>query len=172
MGKYQPSSICDTFSMEIHSSICHTFSMGIRERGSVLYLEMAKEMSKYHTDASAGKRPKKLLPPKLSMQTELYCLAVHKTLGNVPENTQYSRNKSLLHSQNNITFVVVAPFSPFDYILAGMALLASYDSELLARSHFDATRGHACQMRMRSSHANARCILLLVMVAFGHLLIS
>ena len=43
---------------------------GIRERGSVLYLGMAKEISKYHTDAPAGKRPKKLLPPKPSMQTE------------------------------------------------------------------------------------------------------
>ena len=42
----------------------------IRERGSVLYLGMAKEISKYHTDAPAGKRPKKLLPPKPSMQTE------------------------------------------------------------------------------------------------------
>ena len=50
----------------------------IRERGSVLYLGMAKEISKYHTDAPAGKRPKKLLPPKPSMQTEWYCLAVHK----------------------------------------------------------------------------------------------
>ena len=44
--------------------------LGIRERGSVLYLGMAKEISKYHTDAPAGKRPKKLLPPKPSMQTE------------------------------------------------------------------------------------------------------
>ena len=42
----------------------------IRERGSILYLGMAKEISKYHTDAPAGKRPKKLLPPKPSMQTE------------------------------------------------------------------------------------------------------
>ena len=42
----------------------------IRERGSVLYLGMAKEISKYHTDAPAGKRPKKLLPPKPSMQRE------------------------------------------------------------------------------------------------------
>ena len=44
--------------------------MTIRERGSVLYLGMAKEISKYHTDAPAGKRLKKLLPPKPSMQTE------------------------------------------------------------------------------------------------------
>ena len=32
----------------------------------------------YHTDALAGKRPKKLQTPKPSMQTERYCLAVHK----------------------------------------------------------------------------------------------
>ena len=38
----------------------------IRECGSVLYLGMAKEISKYHTDAPAGKRPKKPLPPKPS----------------------------------------------------------------------------------------------------------
>ena len=44
--------------------------LNIRERGSVLYLGMAKEISKYHTDAPAGKRPKKLLLPKPSMQTE------------------------------------------------------------------------------------------------------
>ena len=33
-------------------------------------LGMVKEISKYHTDAPAGKRPKKLLPPKPNMQTE------------------------------------------------------------------------------------------------------
>ena len=57
--------------IESVDSICRVIACCyIRERGSVLYLGMAKEISKYHTDAPAGKRPKKLLPPKPSMQTE------------------------------------------------------------------------------------------------------
>jgi len=137
------------------------------------------------------------------MQREWYCLAVTKTLANIPLSTRELRNRppkksdfvifflssfffsyktldyhslqtkalvELLHAQNDIAFVVVAPFSPFvtnwqEWQFWRAAILRSSNTTPFWATH-KGRGSDVCLLRMRSSHANAFYHSLLMMAAF------
>ena len=77
---------------------------------------------------------------------------------------------SLVHTQNDIAFVVVAHFTPFVCKLARVAVLASCGSAKFWQRHFQQhTKGRGsdlCLLHMRSSHAITFRHSLVIMVAF------
>ena len=140
---------------------------------------MAKEI--HHTDALAGWWSKKLQTPS-KHEDWFYHLAVDQKLmfSNWPSSMWELRNRllisqtssyfltdiayqlnwAILHTHKDITFIVVAPFSPFVCKLARAAVLASsWFCKILTWCHFKTTKDRSSHLPIAHTEFTCKCSL-------------